>query len=114
MAYAQVPEIRHEGPYPMHLDQQYYVYLLTSGLGGTLYTGVTNNLVRRVHEHRQGAVSGFTSKYDVHRLVYFDIFESVEAAIQREKQIKKWKRAWKVRLIEERNPNWNDLYETLA
>jgi putative endonuclease len=98
----------------LHLDQQYYVYILASDLGGTLYVGVTNNLLRRIYEHRQGTVSGFTARYDVHRLVYFDVFESAEAAIRREKQIKKWKRAWKIRLIEESNPNWDNLYEKLA
>ncbi len=94
----------------MHLDQQYYVYILASTLGGTLYIGVTNNLLRRVYEHREGLVPGFTLRHGIHRLVYFEFFEDVEAAIQREKLLKTWKRAWKIRLIEESNPNWDDLY----
>ena len=93
----------------MHLDQQYYVYILASGLGGTLYVGVTNALLKRLYEHREGRGSAFTAKYGVHRLVYFEIHEEIEQAIKREKQIKRWKRAWKISLIEERNPNWDDL-----
>ncbi|MFN3248521.1 GIY-YIG nuclease family protein [Roseibium album] len=93
----------------MHLDQQYYIYILASGLGGTLYVGVTNALLKRLYEHREGRGSAFTAKYGVHRLVYFEIHEEIEQAIKREKQIKRWKRAWKVSLIEERNPNWDDL-----
>jgi len=82
-----------------------YVYILASGIGGTLYVGVTNDLVRRVYEHREKFVKGFTGKYNVTRLVYFEQFAEIAAAIQREKRIKKWNRAWKVRLIEEKNPN---------
>ena len=88
----------------------YWVYLLASRKGGTLYTGVTNNLVRRVFEHKNDVVEGFTQKYGVHTLVWFESTESIEAAIQREKQLKNWKRAWKVALIEKENPNWQDLY----
>ena len=87
----------------------YYVYLLASGTGGTLYIGVTNDLVRRISEHRDGLVPGFTSRHNVTRLVYFEQFEDINEAIRREKQMKKWNRAWKVRLIEERNPGWHDL-----
>ncbi|CTQ59312.1 GIY-YIG nuclease family protein [Roseibium album] len=93
----------------MHVDQQYYVYILASGLGGTLYVGVANALLKRLYEHREGRGSAFTAKYGVHRLVYFEIHEEIEQAIKREKQIKRWKRAWKISLIEERNPNWDDL-----
>jgi putative endonuclease len=93
---------------------QYYVYILASKIGGTLYTGVTNDLVRRVYEHRAGSVEGFTRKYGVTRLVYFEAHSSIEAAILREKQIKKWNRVWKVRLIEEKNPNWDDLYNSIC
>ncbi len=93
----------------MHLDQQYYVYILASDLGGTLYVGVTSALLNRLYEHREGRGSAFTAKYGVHRLVYFEIHEEIEQAIKREKQIKRWKRAWKISLIEERNPNWDDL-----
>jgi putative endonuclease len=98
----------------MHLDQQYYVYILASGLGGTLYVGVTNNLLKRIYEHREGEGSEFTRKYGVHLLVFFEVHEEVEHAIKREKQIKRWKRAWKVNLIEERNPDWEDLYPKLS
>lgn len=98
----------------MHLDQQYFVYILASGLGGTLYVGVTNNLLKRVLEHRDGRGSEFTAKYGVHQLVYYEVHEEIEQAILREKRIKRWKRAWKVNLIEERNPVWDDLYSKLA
>ncbi|MES0882754.1 GIY-YIG nuclease family protein [Roseibium sp. SCP14] len=98
----------------MHLDQQYFVYILASGLGGTLYVGVTNNLLKRVFEHRDGRGSEFTAKYGVHRLVYYEVHEEIEQAIQREKRIKRWKRAWKVSLIEKRNPDWDDLYSKLS
>ena len=93
---------------------QYYVYILAGKIGGTLYIGVTNNLVRRVYEHREKLVEGFTKRYDVTKLVYYEIHSEIEAAIVREKQMKKWNRAWKVRLIEESNPNWNDLYNQIA
>ncbi|MGO9173914.1 MAG: GIY-YIG nuclease family protein [Rhodomicrobium sp.] len=93
---------------------QYYVYFLASKLGGTLYVGVTNDLVRRVYEHKEGNVEGFTKKYGVTQLVYFEAHTDIEAAIQREKQIKRWNRAWKVRLIEEKNPNWDDLYNSIC
>jgi putative endonuclease len=93
---------------------QYYVYFLASKLGGTLYVGVTNDLVRRVYEHKEGCVEGFTKKYGVTRLVYFEAHSDIEVAILREKQIKKWNRAWKVRLIEEKNPNWDDLYNLIC
>lgn len=76
--------------------------------------GVTNNLVRRVYEHKMGQADGFTKKYSVHRLVYFEQYGDIEAAILREKKLKKWQRAWKIRLIEELNPNWDDLYPQIA
>ncbi len=94
--------------------KQYYVYILASIIGGTLYIGVTNNLVRRVYEHREKLVKGFTNKYYVAKLVYFEVHSEIEVAIVREKQMKKWNRAWKVRLIEESNPNWDDLYNQIA
>ncbi|MDT0630263.1 GIY-YIG nuclease family protein [Rubrivirga sp. S365] len=87
-----------------------YVYLLASRRNGTLYVGVTSDLVRRVAEHRGGAVAGFTADYAVHRLVYVEAHADVQDAIRREKQIKKWRRAWKLRLIEESNSAWRDLY----
>jgi putative endonuclease len=98
----------------MRTTRQYYVYILASKIGGTLYIGVTNNLVRRVFEHREKLAEGFTKKYAVSRLVYYEVHSDVEAAIIREKQMKKWNRAWKVRLIEEDNPNWDDLYNRIA
>jgi putative endonuclease len=88
----------------------YYVYLLASKKHGTLYLGVTNDLVRRIYEHRTKAVPGFTSRYGVDKLVWFEIHDTAEAAITREKELKKWRRDWKVRLIEESNPEWVDLY----
>ncbi len=90
--------------------KQYYVYILASKKNGTLYVGVTNDLIRRVYEHKNNLVEGFTKKYKVHRLVHFEATSDVKAAIYREKCIKKWKRAWKITLIEEQNPEWNDLY----
>ncbi len=89
------------------------VYILASKRNGTLYTGVTGNLPRRVYEHKNNLVEGFTSKYQVHHLVYFEQCEDMTSAITREKQLKKWNRKWKLRLIEERNPEWKDLYEDL-
>ncbi len=87
----------------------YYVYILASKKNGTLYIGVTNDLERRMHEHRAGLIRGFTKKYDVHMLVYFEETSDIDAALNREKCLKKWNRAWKIRLIEEANPNWQDL-----
>ncbi|OPF95153.1 GIY-YIG nuclease family protein [Rhodopseudomonas palustris] len=88
----------------------YYVYLLASGKHGTLYLGVTNDLVRRVHEHRSKAAPGFSERYSIDRLVWFEIYDDAVTAITREKQLKKWRRDWKIRLIEEQNPDWADLY----
>jgi putative endonuclease len=88
----------------------YYVYLLASKKHGTLYLGVTNDLVRRVYEHRAKAVEGFTKRYAVDKLVWFEIHDNVEAAITREKELKKCRSDWKIRLIEEQNPEWTDLY----
>jgi len=94
--------------------RSFYVYILASHIGGTLYIGVTNDLIRRVGEHKLKLVEGFTEKYDVVKLVYFEQFDDPENAIRREKRLKKWNRAWKIRLIEEHNPNWDDLYPTIA
>jgi putative endonuclease len=91
----------------------YFVYLMASRKNGTLYVGVTNDLVRRVYEHRNGLLEGFTSRYAVHQLVWFESTPSIAAAIHKEKQIKNWTRAWKVALIEKSNPAWRDLYDTL-
>jgi putative endonuclease len=91
----------------------YYVYILASRRNGTLYIGVTNDIARRDHEHREGLAEGFTKDYGVKRLVYFETFEDINAAIHREDRLKKWKRQWKIDLIQARNPLWDDLYETL-
>jgi putative endonuclease len=90
------------------------VYILASKRHGTLYIGVTSDLGRRVWEHKTGAISGFTGRYDVHRLVYAERHASMEDAILREKQIKKWRRAWKIELVERENPEWRDLYDPLS
>ena len=84
--------------------------MLASDRNGTIYTGVTSDLVKRIWEHKEGLVPGFTKEYGVHKLVWFELHGSAESAITREKRIKKWNRAWKIRLIEEVNPYWNDLY----
>jgi putative endonuclease len=94
--------------------RSYYVYILASRIGGTLYIGVTNDLVRRVTEHRLKAAESFTKRHDVYRLVYFECFEEIEQAIHREKRLRKWTRAWKISLIEKDNPNWIDLYPEIA
>lgn len=90
-----------------------YVYILASQKNGTLYTGVTSDLIQRVYEHKSKLVKGFTSKYNVSQLVYYEIHHDITEAILREKRIKKWNRAWKLRLIERGNPTWKDLYESL-
>jgi putative endonuclease len=92
---------------------QYHVYILANERNGTLYIGVTNNLVRRVYEHKNNLVKGFTEKYGLHKLVYFESVEDITSAITREKQLKKWERNWKLSLIEKINPEWRDLYEEL-
>jgi len=93
----------------MKTNHQYFVYLLASKVRGTLYIGVTNDLQRRVYEHKKAILKGFTKKYGVNRLVYFETFQDVNEAIKREKNLKKWKRAWKIKLIENDNSNWDDL-----
>jgi putative endonuclease len=92
----------------------YYVYLLASRKHGTLYLGVTNDLVRRLFEHRSKAVKGFTTRYGVDKLVWFEICDDAMTAIAREKELKKWRRDWKIRLIEETNPEWVDLYPGIS
>ena len=91
----------------------YYVYILASKPNGTLYVGVTNALQRRVYEHKHDMIEGFTQKYGVHTLVYFEETSDVHSALAREKQLKKWKRAWKLELIQQHNPLWHDLFDTL-
>ncbi|MBU3699273.1 MAG: GIY-YIG nuclease family protein [Candidatus Kapabacteria bacterium] len=90
------------------------VYILASRRNGTLYVGVTSNLLQRVWQHKNHLLPGFTSKYDVKLLVYFELHATMAEAIRREKAIKEWKRAWKIRLIEERNPSWSDLWAEIA
>ncbi len=92
----------------------YYVYFMSNRPDGTIYVGVTNDLVRRVYQHRTKAVPGFTTRYNLEKLAYFEIHETAAGAIQREKTIKHWVRAWKVALIEQDNPDWKDLFEEIA
>ena len=93
------------------IKKQPAVYILASKRNGTLYTGVTSDLLARVWQHKNDAIEGFTKKYSVDKLVYFEQHETMPLAIEREKQVKKWKRKWKLELIEEQNPTWKDLYE---
>jgi putative endonuclease len=92
----------------------YYVYIMANKRNGTLYVGVTGNLVKRVFEHKNNFADGFTKKYSIHNLVYYEQWEDREGAIQREKQIKEWQRKWKLELIEKLNPEWEDLYEKIS
>ena len=95
------------------MDKTYHVYILASGRNGTLYVGVTSDIAARVWQHRTGATPGFTDRYGVHRLVYLEAFDDVNEAILREKRIKKWRRAWKLELIERDNPQWLDLFDQI-
>ena len=94
--------------------QHYYAYILASQRNGTIYIGVTSDLIKRTYEHKNNLIDGFTKKYNVHQLVYYEQFDDVNLAITREKQLKKWKRKWKLELIEKSNPTWNDLYEDIC
>ena len=96
------------------MAKTYCVYLLASSRYGMLYTGVTSDLVKRAWQHREKLVDGFTKKYDIKTLVWYEIHEDVMAAITREKQIKKWNREWKIKLIQELNPRWEDLYDSIV
>lgn len=96
------------------MARQYYIYILASQKNGTLYIGVTNSMVSRVWNHKSKLNKGFTKKYDVTNLVYYEIFDDIGYAIQREKQLKKWNRKWKLRLIEKFNPSWQDLYNDIC
>jgi len=95
------------------MERQPCVYLLASKQNGTLYSGVTSALVKRIWEHKNNVVEGFTKKYNVHILVWYEMHETMESAIKREKAIKKWERSWKIEVIEEMNPQWRDLYSDL-
>lgn len=94
--------------------KNFYVYILCNKKNGTLYAGVTSNLIKRVYEHKNNMADGFTKKYDVHRLAWYEVHESAESAITRERQIKKWERSWKIELIQGQNPEWKDLYEDIC
>ncbi len=96
------------------MDKAFYVYMLASARYGTVYLGVTSNLVKRVWEHREGMVEGFTKKHDVKQLVWFEAHDDAISAITREKQLKKWNREWKIRLIQRENPYWRDLYKDIV
>jgi putative endonuclease len=96
------------------MDRQFYVYILASGRYGTLYVGITNDLVRRAWEHRNDVVKGFTHEHGVHRLVWYETHSTAMEAIKREKLIKKWHRDWKVNLIQGMNPGWDDLFEAIV
>ena len=92
----------------------YFVYIMASQKNGTLYVGVTGDLVRRVFEHREGSVAGFTKRYEIKDLVHFEEYDDPRTAIQREKNIKHWSRAWKLALIERQNPDWRDMFDMLT
>ena len=96
------------------MDRHPAVYILASKRNGTLYIGVTSDLVKRIWEHKNNVVEGFTKRYGIHTLVWYELHESMQSAIEREKKLKEWKRAWKLELIEASNPNWHDLYETIV
>ena len=95
------------------MDKQFYVYMLASKRNGTLYIGVSSNIVQRIWQHKNKMVEGFTKRYNVDRLVYYETHSNAESAITREKQMKKWRRDWKIRLIERENPDWKDLYDDI-
>ena len=95
------------------MNRQPAVYILASKRNGTLYIGVTSDLVRRVWEHNNNVVEGFTKRYGVHHLVWYELHENMDSAIKREKQLKEWKRQWKLELIEDANPSWLDLYSSI-
>jgi len=96
------------------VNKQPAVYILASKRNGTLYIGATSDVVKRIWEHKNNLVKGFTARYSVHQLVWYEIHESMESAIQREKRLKEWKRDWKMELIEKTNPDWQDLYYTIV
>jgi len=96
------------------LKEQFYVYIMSNHKDGTLYIGVTSDLPARVFEHKNELIEGFTKKYHLHNLVYYEVYEDAYSAIAREKQLKKWKRDWKIKLIEKMNPRWKDLYSDIT
>ncbi len=96
------------------MEKKYYVYIMAKARNSTFYVGVTSDLHKRIWEHKNKIEDGFTQKYDIKDLVYYEIFDDPENAIKREKRLKKWNRTWKMRVIEEMNPDWNDLYEEIC
>ncbi len=96
------------------MQRHYFTYILTNRIYGTLYIGVTNNLTKRIYEHKSKKIEGFTKKYNIDKLVYYESCSNINAAIGREKQLKRWNRQWKINLIEKYNPNWRDLYLDMA
>ena len=102
------------GSMPRKIMKQFYVYILANKKGGTLYVGLTSDLPKRTWEHKNGVIEGFTKRYSVKRLVHYEIFDRFEQAAEREKSLKRWRRQWKINLIEEQNPDWNDLYKKIA
>ncbi len=96
------------------MKRQFYVYMLTNKPYGTFYIGVTSNLIKRIWEHKEKVVEGFTQKYNVNSLVYYEIFDTAEEAIKREKRLKRWPREWKIKSVNAFNPEWNDLYELIC
>jgi putative endonuclease len=97
----------------MRTNHIYYIYILASKRNGTLYIGVTSDLIKRVYQHKEGLCDGFTKKYNIDKLVYYETYNDIRNAIAKEKQLKKWNRKWKVELIEKENPCWKDLYSSL-
>ena len=95
-------------------EKKFYVYIMAKGRNSTFYVGVTSDLLKRVWEHKNGVAEGFTKEYDIKTLVYYQVFDDAENAIKREKRLKKWNRTWKMRVIEEMNPDWKDLYEQIC
>lgn len=95
-------------------EKKFYVYIMAKARNSTFYVGVTSNLAKRVYEHKNNSTDGFTQKYDIKTLVYYEIHDTAETAILREKRLKKWNRIWKMRLIENMNPEWNDLYDSIC
>lgn len=96
------------------MKEYFYVYIISNKRNGTLYIGVTSDLIKRIYQHKEGVIDGFTKKYNVKRLVYYEQHENAESAITREKQMKEWKRQWKLELIEKTNPEWEDLYDKIT
>ncbi len=94
--------------------KNFYVYIICNKRNGSLYTGITSELIKRIYEHKNKLVDGFTMKYDIQRLVWYEIHNTAESAIAREKRMKKWERKWKLEIIEKDNPGWNDLYDDIC